>query len=485
MPVRNATAHPPITTVPAGVTAGVTAGFGLTPLHVDKSAAASLLNALQTARTEAKGPKETLRFPGRGDRGAPLCFHGWDTYSNVAAEQHDPRQQSKYTCVLYRGERGMLPRLLAVLPEFGDVLALANSAAPDMEIALVHALFQDSPQARFDWHRDNEVKDSEDVERTIVILRSGHASAGTVKVALFLKPRRPRPAEGPDTTHARGSADSMSVGPDAEHGVASVEEESGLATPVTVVAEVVEAEVAALAAEVAADGVMDTTVDGKTTGEANGDRLKRKAEMQLMRTEEKLARTRGAIIAPSRTGEGFALATGRAESCLVDAVVDGMTILDANTDVSLVKMRRLAIPELGNERQASWKTAKEAMLTMQLPFELHEATALFRSSGAPMLNLLKAEPGVYIIGLDVGVRAAGVEKKYRHCVCLTTIATEHAPLGRLMDNNARTKPVYIESTDLVHKVPAKKVWRKLLQQSVGHDNFWVNTTDVYQLRKAE
>jgi len=267
----------------------------------------------------------------------------------------------------------------------------------------------------------------------------------------------------------------------------SAGEESGIVTPVTVVAEAEVAAVEAVAAEVAvaADGVMDTTVDGTKTGEANGDRMKRKAEMQLMRTEEKLARTRGAIIAPSRTGEGFALATGRQESCLVDAVVDGMTILDANTDASLVKMRRLAIPELGNERQASWKTAKEAMLTLQLPFELHEATARFRSSGAPMLNLLKAEPGVYIVGLDVGVRAAGVEKKYRHCVCLTTIATEHAPLGRLMDNNARTKPVYIESTDLVHKVPAKKVGRKLLQQSIGHDDFSVNPMDVYHLRKAE
>jgi hypothetical protein len=477
---------------------------------VDKSAAASLLDALQTARKEANGKEETLRFPGRGDRGAPLCFHGWNTYSNVAAE-HDPAQQSKHTCVLYRGERGMLPRLSTVLSGFGYVIALANSAAPDMEIALVHVLFQDSPQARFKWHRDNEVEGSEDVERTIVILlsdtrssmqvkgfkeyaydgqgsavmfdsgevhRSGHASAGTVKVALFLRPRCPRSAEGPDTTHARGRADSMSVGPDAEHGVASAEEESGIVTPVTVVAEAVEA-------EVVVDGVVDITVDGTTTGEANGDRLKRKAEAQLMRTEQKLARTRGAIIAPCRTGEGFVMATGRQESCLIDAVVDGMRILDANADVSLVTMRRLAIPELGNERQASWKTAKEAMLIMQLPFELHEATALFRSSGAPMLNLLKAEPGVYIVGLDVGVRAAGVEKKYRHCICLTTIPTEHAPLGRLMDNSARTKPVYVEQTDLVHKGVAKKVWRKLLQQSIGHDDFSVNPMDVYHLRNAE
>ena len=124
----------------------------------------------------------------------------------------------------------------------------------------------------------------------------GHAAAGTVKVALFLKPRRPRPAEGRDTTHARGSADSMSVGPESEHGVASAEEESGIVTPVTVVAEAVEAGVAEVAAEVAvaADGVVDTTVDGTKTGEANGDRMKRKAEMQLIRTEEKLWRGREA-----------------------------------------------------------------------------------------------------------------------------------------------------------------------------------------------
>ena len=50
-----------------------------------------------------------------------------------------------------------------------------------MEIALVHALFQDSPQARFDWHRDNEVKDSEDVERTIVILLSDTQSSMQVE----------------------------------------------------------------------------------------------------------------------------------------------------------------------------------------------------------------------------------------------------------------------------------------------------------------
>jgi len=326
--------------------------------------------------------------------------------------------------------------------------------------------------------------------RTILILRSGHASAGTVKVALFLKPRCPRSAEGPDATHTYGRAGSVGVGPEAENGAASAEEESGLATPVTVVAEVADAAVAAeVAAEVAEEaveavvsrGVVEVTVDGETIA----GRLKRKAEMQLMCTEEKLARKRGAIIAPRRTGEGFALATGRQESCLVDAVVDGMKIIDANADVSLATMRHLAIPELGNERQASWQTAMTAMLTLQLPFELREASARFCTNGAPMLNLLKAEAGVYIVGLEVGVRTAGVEKRYRHCVCLTTIATEHAPLGRLMDNSARSKPVYIEQTDLVHKVPAKKVWRKLLRQSVGHDDFWVNTTDVYQLRKAE
>eukprot|EP00966_Prymnesium_polylepis_P209348 4849774-Prymnesium_polylepis.1 len=61
--------------------------------------------------------------------------------------------------------------------------------------------------------------------------RSGHASAGTVKIALFLKPRCPRSADGPDATHTNGRAGSVGVGPEAENGAASAEEESGLATP--------------------------------------------------------------------------------------------------------------------------------------------------------------------------------------------------------------------------------------------------------------
>eukprot|EP00966_Prymnesium_polylepis_P256644 5928344-Prymnesium_polylepis.1 len=34
--------------------------------------------------------------------------------------------------------------------------------------------------------------------------RSGHAAAGTVKLAIFLRPRCPRSAEGPDATHTYG-----------------------------------------------------------------------------------------------------------------------------------------------------------------------------------------------------------------------------------------------------------------------------------------
>ena len=154
----------------------------------------------------------------------------------------------------------------------------------------------------------------------------------------------------------------------------------------------------------AADGA-DATVDGETS-KTIAARLKRKADTELKRTEAKLARQRGAIIAPSRTGEGFALVSGRAESCLVDAVTDGMRILDAHADVSLPKIRRLAIPELGNVRQASWQTTMSAIEKMELPFMLLEATARFRSNGPPMLNLLKATPGVYIVALDVEVRTA-------------------------------------------------------------------------------
>ena len=41
-----------------------------------------------------------------------------------------------------------------------------------------------------------------------------------------------------------------------------------------------------------ADDAANVAMDGNTAGETNGNRLKRKAEMQLMRTEQKLARKR-------------------------------------------------------------------------------------------------------------------------------------------------------------------------------------------------
>ena len=165
--------------------AGVSAKFGLTPLCMSRGRAALLLDSLQTARKAAKGHKETLRIPGCGKEQA--AFYGWDTYNNVACAKHEPRQQAKHTCVLFRGETAMLQRLSAALPGFSNILALAQHAEPDMEIALVHALFQDSAQARFHWHRDNEVEGSEDVMRTLVILlkKSIYPSCGGGHLATY------------------------------------------------------------------------------------------------------------------------------------------------------------------------------------------------------------------------------------------------------------------------------------------------------------
>ena len=477
-----------------------TAGFGLTPLRVDKGMAAALLDALRQARKAAKGHKETLRFPGRGDRGAPLRFHGWNTYSNVACAKHDPAQQAKHTCVLYRGERDMLQRLSAALPGFGDVLALASSDSPGMEIALVHALFQDSPQACFNWHCDNGVEGSEDVLRTIVILlsdtassmqmkgfseyaydgqgsaalfdsgavhRSGNATAGTVKIALFLRRRgstRPEDADVELDEPSSGSKDGLSglkrPRPDSSEAPCLVS--AGHTTP-----------------ELAIDGPGATL--GSEDGVDHGPKAVWKEICAAEQRAAKLARRTGFIVAPSRCAEGFRLPSGNQRTCLPDAAFSGLCALSGEDfkAASLARLRSLSMPTLGNELEASWATLADAFLTLKLPFELKESTSRFMGDGGPMLNLLCAEVGVFVVGLVVTVDG----KKNFHAVMLSKIKEKHAPFGRLVDNT-KAKPVYIEKKDLRGREAAKMAFRALIQQNPNARDaktLAVNVRDVYEI----
>ena len=203
---------------------------------------------------------------------------------------------------------------------------------------------------------------------------------------------------------------------------------------------------------------------------------KRKAEHRELREYRK----RGAILAPDRKSEGYALPAGKQQTCLVDAAYNAVKTLSSR-DMSLAKLRSLAVPELGNVLQASWASTKKAMASLDLPFDLQEATAQFQNAkGGPMLNLVRAPPAVYVVALHVTIDS----KSSNHAIMMSTIPEEHAPFGKMVDNHGKMKPVYLEAADKHSKNAAKKAFRKLVGQNpavCGRDDFGVKPADIYQL----
>ena len=97
-----------------------------------------------------------------------------------------------------------------------------------------------------------------------------------------------------------------------------------------------------------------------------------------------------------------------------------------------------------------------------------------------MLNLLCATEGVYIVGLCVTVDG----RMNFHAVTLSKIKEKHKPFGKLMDNNSKVKPVYIEKKDLRGREAAKEAFRVLIKQNPNAreaKTLAVNIRDVYQL----
>ena len=96
-----------------------------------------------------------------------------------------------------------------------------------------------------------------------------------------------------------------------------------------------------------------------------------------------------------------------------------------------------------------------------------------------MLNLLTAPSGVYLVALCVTVYG----KQNKHCVMLSTIAEEHAPFGKLIDNHSAMKPVYLEEKDHEDQKSAKMAWKTFVGQNpaVRNTSFGVNPGEVYAL----
>lgn len=188
-------------------------------------------------------------------------------------------------------------------------------------------------------------------------------------------------------------------------------------------------------------------------------------------------RCRGAIVADSRKGEGYALPSGTWKTCLPDATHNGLRA--HGFESSLQKLRSEAVPQLGNDLQASWASTQHALASLKYPFKLVEATAQFMHEGGPMLNLLRAECSILIVGLRVCVEGKASE----HCIMLSRLPEEHAPYGKLIDNHGKMKPVYIEAKDRRNKVEAARAFRALIEQNpaVHGREFTVEPSDVYEL----
>ena len=203
--------------------------------------------------------------------------------------------------------------------------------------------------------------------------------------------------------------------------------------------------------------------------------------LQLKIRQKKWERKYGAIVAPSRTGEGYKLPTGNWLTCVPDAGYNSLITLGFK-NASLQRLRTASIFKLGNdlERQASWSSLSDAFVKLEYPFKLVEATARFKCEGGPLLNLLKASAGVYLVALAVTLDG----KRSNHCVMLSTIPEKQAPFGKLIDNHSSMKPVYLEKKDVKGKEAAKNAWKDFLAQHpevMKHANLAVEATSVYQI----
>ena len=156
---------------------------------------------------------------------------------------------------------------------------------------------------------------------------------------------------------------------------------------------------------------------------------------------------------------------------MTDAVENAMK-MDGypEKNISTAKMRKIAIPELGNSPMASFASCKHALTSLKLPYDIEDVTSKFQG-GPPMLNLLRAKSGVYVVGLLVESNG----RKDAHCIAYS------ATSGKLMDNGSRTLPVYIEDKDLSGKKAARNAFRTLIGQKCASAQFSVDVTEVYKL----
>lgn len=182
----------------------------------------------------------------------------------------------------------------------------------------------------------------------------------------------------------------------------------------------------------------------------------------------------GALIAPSKTNEGFKLRVGCQKTCLPDAVFHGLLTIDSSMKVSRDRLISSSVPELGNDLEATPKSVIKALEEQGVPYTLKEATQTYRVKGGAMKSLLCEAPGkVFAVVLYVQIGNASETKKNRHAVMLSTIAEEHCKYGKIIDNT-KARPVYLEERDGASKPSAKRAWRKIVSQRFPENEYDVS-----------
>ena len=225
-------------------------------------------------------------------------------------------------------------------------------------------------------------------------------------------------------------------------------------------------------------------IEASNEGDCAGRKRSLREEREIEKQQAKWARKDGAIVAPTRKGEGYSLPVGSWLTCKPDAAYNGIKVLNPSfAECHLAKLRRKTMPTLGNELEASWADLAAAFATLDLAYEIVEATHRFQNAkGGPFLNLLDAPAAVFLVALRVTVGGT----LHKHCILVSTVRERHAPpFGKMVDNHGKMRPVYIEKSDRRGKKAAHAAFCKLLRQhpSIGDEEFTVTTADIYELRK--
>ena len=190
------------------------------------------------------------------------------------------------------------------------------------------------------------------------------------------------------------------------------------------------------------------------------------------------------MLAPSRRGEGYILPSGGQKTCLVDAVYNGIQVLAPGVrECTLQRLRKDAMPILGDIDGTSVMAVEKTLIMLNLPYTLVDITDTVQGhTNGPLYTILRLQHKVMVVGLHVTVDGVPME----HCVMVTTLPTDGAPLGKIVDNYPRSVPGYLQANDKRRTHAAKVcLYNVLAQNTALHHHHWTaELSNVFELKKT-